>query len=91
MTDRRGISNELRPYVDSDEAEAFDRLGYRLEEERPIPAAAFRAALLGRLGAKRMAWRPRHLGTAVAAYLGSGLALLTVAAVGLSGVGPLGY
>lgn len=89
--DNEGISRELRPYVDSGEAEAIDRIGQRLEAERPLPRPGFRSALQLRLANRREPWRPRRLGLAVAGYLGSGFALLAVAAVGLAGTGPLGY
>jgi hypothetical protein len=91
MSDGDGISNELRPYVDRGESEAIDRIGERLEAERPLPRAGFRAQLQSRLATARAPWRPQRLGLAVAAYLGSGLALLGVAAIGLAGAGPLGY
>ena len=89
-----GISGELRPYVDRAEAAEIDRTGQRLRDERPVPRAAFRSELRGhlaRLGADRPSWRPRHLGRLVAAYAGSGVALMAIAAIGLAGVGPLGY
>jgi hypothetical protein len=89
-----GISNELRPYVDRGEQEAIDAIGERLTRARPVPRAGFRAALrarLGELGETKPAWRPRRLRVLVTAYAGSGLVLLLVAAVGLSGAGPLGY
>ena len=91
MNHRPGISEELRPYVDRGEAEAFNRLGERLEAERPVPRAAFRAELKGLLASKRARWRPRRLGVAVASYVGSGVLVLGVAALGLTGAGPLGY
>jgi hypothetical protein len=89
-----GISDELRPYVDRDEAAGIDRLGERLLTERPFPRAAFRAELRARLrerASARPAWRPRHLRRLVAAYVGSGLLLLVIAAIGLAGAGPLAY
>ena len=91
MSPGNGISRELRPYVDSAESEALDRVGERLERERPIPSPAFRSELGVRLSSRREPWRPRRLGLAVAAYAGSGLLVLTVAALGLGGTGPLGY
>ena len=91
MSDGDRIFHELRPYVDRSEAEALDRIGERLEAERPLPRAGFRAELQSSLATARTPWRPRRLGLAVAAYMGSGLMLLAVAAIGLSGAGPLGY
>jgi hypothetical protein len=91
MTKRGGISHELRPYVDRGEAEGIDRIGDRLEAERPHPSARFRADLKASLSSAPSSWRPRRLRLMVAAYLTSGLLLLVVAALGLSGSGPLGY
>jgi IS5 family transposase len=92
-TRRDRMSDELRPYVDRSEAEAIDRIAERLLAERPAPRAAFRAALNARLlelaGSRGTAWRPRRLRALVAAYAGSGVALLAIAAIGLAGVGPL--
>jgi hypothetical protein len=86
------ISDELRPYVDHDEAAGIDRMAERLRSERPFPRAAYRAELRAHLrdhASARPAWRPRHLRRLVAAYAGSGVALLAVAAIGLAGAGPL--
>jgi hypothetical protein len=90
MNGERGISDELRPYVDSGEIEGIDRVGERLDAERPIPRAAFRAELQGRLASMPSPWRPQRLGLAVAAYAGSGFLLMALAAIGLAGAGPLG-
>jgi hypothetical protein len=90
-----GISDELRPYVDNTDVEAIDRIGERLEAERPVPSAAFRMELRARLderaGVAARVWKPRRLRTLVLAYSSSGLLLLAVATLGLSGAGPLGY
>ena len=94
MSQPGGISDELRPYVDRSQAEAIDEVGRRLESERPVPRAGFRAELRAHLaehGRRPATWRPRRLGLAIAGYAGSGLVLLVVAAVGLAGAGPLGY
>ena len=85
------LSDELRLYADPGEADAIDAIGERLREERPIPAAGFRAELRARLvalGSAPEPWRPRHLRLTVAAYLASGLLLLGIAALGVSGAGP---
>ena len=90
-----GISDELQPYVDAGEAEAIDRLGERLlERERPLPSAGFRSQVRASLygsGRVRTEWRPKRLRVLVAAYAGSGAALMAIAAIGLGGAGPLGY
>ena len=95
MNDRKRISDELRPYVDREEGEALDRIAWRLEETDPEPpSAAFRSELRSHLvelqGRQiRTVWRPRSLRLAVASYVGSGLALLAIAALGVAGSGPL--
>jgi hypothetical protein len=91
MTSNGGISDELSPHIERGEAAALDCLAERLESERPLPRAGFRAELHMRFADVGQRWRPRRLGLAVGAYLTSGLTLLSVAAIGLTGVGPLGY
>ena len=90
----RKISSELRPYVDKSGVEPIDKLGERLTESRPIPRAGFRAELKAHLTEleqrQGLSWRPRNLRAAIAAYAGSGLSLLGIAALGASGAGPLG-
>ena len=61
----------------------------RLQAERPVPHPGFRGELRRRLvatPARRS--RPARVKAAIAAYAGSGLGLLAVAAIGLAGVGP---
>jgi hypothetical protein len=87
-----GISDELRPYIDSHEIEGIDGIGEALKGERPLPRPAFRSelrALLSSREQERVGWRPRRLGVLVAAYLGSSVLLLAIAAIGLAGAGPL--
>jgi hypothetical protein len=71
--------------------EALDSIAARLEAERPLPGAAFRGdtrrALLAE--AERRPAAPRRLRLVIAAFAGSGTALLAIAAIGLAGVGPL--
>lgn len=64
-------------------------LGQRLFAERPVPRAGFRAELRKALreGDPASAMPPR-LKLVVVAYAISGAILLTVAGVGLAGVGP---
>jgi hypothetical protein len=69
-----------------------DWVADRLVSERPVPRAAFRAALRRRLlersgGAGAPA--PRRLRILVTAYAGSGALLLMVAAASVAGLGPL--
>lgn len=64
-------------------------LAERLERERPVPSAAFRAELRRRLTApSRLPIHSRHHRALAAAYITLGLLLLAVAAVGLVGTGP---
>jgi hypothetical protein len=87
-----GIADELRPYVDSSEAESLDAVARHLTDERPPPRAGFRAELHSRLvqlDARRHRSRPKNLRTSVLAYVGSGAACLGLAALGLTGAGPL--
>jgi hypothetical protein len=86
VSERGGISGELRPYVDADEVEALDRVGVRLTHERPVPSAGFRAELEARL---TELLPPTHLRLAVATYLASGVVMLAAAAMGLADIGPL--
>jgi hypothetical protein len=89
------IFDELRPYADSHERDAMDSVAERLRDERPVPRAGFRAELRAHLrdleAERHPAWRPKRLRVLVGAYAGSGFLLLIVAALGLSGAGPLGY
>ena len=88
-----GVSDELHPYVDSREAEEIDDLGRRLRQERAHPPAALRSKIRASLSerADPASWRPRNLRVLAGAYVASGFALLAIAAIGLSGAGPLGY
>jgi len=69
----------------------FDPITQRLESERPVPRAAFRGELRRMLmaGAVERSSRPPRLRLMIAAYAGSGLVLLAIAAIGLAGGGPL--
>lgn len=73
--------NELRGVLD------------RLERAKPILRPAFRSALRARLFELERSGvgRPARFRIAVAAYSGFGALLLATAALGVAGVGPLGY
>jgi hypothetical protein len=61
---------------------------------RPEPTAAFRTQLYAHLSAGRLAppdWRPERPLRLALAYAGSGFLLLAIAAIGLTGAGPLAY
>jgi hypothetical protein len=86
------IDDDFDPSVPSDERTPLNAIGQRLQDERPVPRAAFRGDLRrtliaggpARQGALTMSrWRVR-----VATYSGLGTLLLAVAAAGLVGVGP---
>ena len=85
----RDRAHDPRP-ASEDEARIAD-LARRLERERPVPQAGFRA----RLRSSLLEADTEHASTRararmqVAAYAGSGAALLVVAALGVSGLGPL--
>lgn len=68
----------------------MDEIAQRLLSERPVPSAAFRARLHACLAGAYQPWRPARLRLAVSAYLAAGLTMLLVAAIGLTGAGPLG-
>lgn len=90
------ISAELRPYVDRRDAEPIDEMGRRLEGARVAPERGFRDALRSSLAAAGEEphevddHRPNHLWLSVLACLLAGLALMAIAALGASGMGPLG-
>jgi hypothetical protein len=71
--------------------EGLDRVAARLESERPVPRPAFRGKLRRDLitSAERQPTKPPRLRLVIAAFAGSGTALLAIAAIGLSGIGPL--
>jgi hypothetical protein len=81
-----GLSDELQPYVDVAEIDAFDRMGNLLRSQRPTPRTGF----LNRMAAGPEAHAPSQLRLQVAAALVAGLALLGLALLGASGSGPLG-
>jgi hypothetical protein len=90
------ISAELRPYVDRSDAEPIDEMGRLLEDARIAPRPRFRDALRSSLldadeePREAEARRPDHLWLSVFSCLLAGLALMAIAALGASGMGPLG-
>ena len=81
-----GLSDELQPYVDRAEVDAFDRIGELLRAQRPT----LEPDLLLRVDAGPEGEAPRRLRLQVALALLAGLVLLGLAALGASGSGPLG-
>jgi hypothetical protein len=67
-----------------------DELSHRLAAERHVPSASFRGRLRRHLLASGAAahTRPARVRLMIAAYAGSGLVLLAVAAIGVAGAGP---
>jgi hypothetical protein len=72
-----------------DELDGMTELEHRLEAERPVPSAAFRGELRRHLVQRARQSRPARLRLLIAAYGGAGATLLLVAAVGVTGIGPL--
>jgi hypothetical protein len=70
----------------------LEAIADRLHRERPVPRAAFRAELRSRLLAAR-GGRPRPtrsgIRVLIGAYAGSGIVLLLIATLGVTGSGPL--
>jgi hypothetical protein len=77
----------LDPRLDTRERERLLETARLLERQRPVPRPTFRGKLARQLRAdSRGPYGVRRL---IAAYAGSGLALLIVVAIGLAGTGPL--
>jgi ferric-dicitrate binding protein FerR (iron transport regulator) len=77
----------LDPALSPEERAELSETARLLEEHRPVPRPAFRGQLARRLRTRSR--RPSSVRRLIAAYAGSGFALLLVAAIGLAGVGPL--
>lgn len=87
MKDRRDIRLDLEP----DAPEELIRLAERLEQQRPVPTAAFRGDLRRRLLDGDLASsRPARLKLLIAGYASAGSALLLIGAASAAGIGPLG-
>ena len=93
MSERSRFSEELGPYLDADEVEEVDAVA-ELFAERPLPPPALRARIkeqLSRMAAQPRGWQPRRPALWAWGYVASGTVVLAVAAIGVAGVGPLGY
>jgi hypothetical protein len=79
------------PGLAAEQSPQLAELARRLERERPLPRAGFRAGLRARLlrSAEERALVRGRLRLRVAAYAGSGAILLAIAALGVAGAGPL--
>lgn len=86
------IRRDLPPDLEAPIAESLAATAMRLQAQRPNPAPSFRGDLRRRLLGKSS--RRQHVVTRRGAralafsYAASGLALLTIAAIGLAGTGP---
>jgi len=81
---------DIRADLEPGTPEDLIRLAERLEQERPVPSAAFRGDLRRRLIAgARSHSRPARLRLLIAGYAGVGSLLLLVGAVSAAGIGPL--
>jgi hypothetical protein len=91
MTDSREHDRPPDSGLPPEESAELVHIARRLEEERPVPRAGFRAELRSKLLAtgRERAWAGGRLRLRIAAYAGSGVALLAIAAVGVAGAGPL--
>ncbi len=71
------------------DSDSVTELEHRLVSNRPVPAPGFRGELRRRVAADPERF-PRHgrARLAIAAYAGSGSALLAIAAIGVLGAGP---
>jgi hypothetical protein len=69
-------------------SDRFDEIGERLERERPVPSAHFRGELR-RVVARRSSTPMPALRLRIATCLAAGTAMLAVATLGVTGVGPL--
>jgi hypothetical protein len=87
MIPGRDIRDDLEPGAPED----LIRLAHRLEDERPVPTAAFRGELRRRLlAAESSPSRPARLRLLITSYASAGFALLAVGAASAAGLGPLG-
>jgi hypothetical protein len=82
---------DIRADLEPGAPEELIRLAERLEDERPLPSAAFRGDLRRRLlAAETSHRRPARLRLLIAGYASAGCALLLIAAASVAGMGPLG-
>jgi hypothetical protein len=83
--------DDLDPSLSPREKAALESMALRLDDERPLPAAAFRGDLRRRLeratDGSLLASRTRR--RLALGYVATGALLLALATAGLAGVGPL--
>jgi hypothetical protein len=91
LSDQRDTDPLFDAALEPRKRERLAAVARRLEAERPVPRAVFRAALGRRLRQRLERHRApsRRLGVLIAAFAGSGSCLLLVAALGVAGAGPL--
>jgi hypothetical protein len=78
--------DDFEPGIPADERAHLEQLASRLVADRPVPRPAFRGDLRRSIA---RAPHARRMRLRVAAYLVSGAALLAIATLGVSDVGPL--
>lgn len=86
-------ADELGAALPPSDAKGIEAIAEQLRSQRPRPRPGLRAATRAKLVALESSprrWAPRRPLALAAAYAGSGLMLLVIAAVGLAGVGRLG-
>jgi hypothetical protein len=90
MSEPHDIDPLHDPAVEPRERPQLTKVDERLRAERPIPRPAFRGALGRSLlaGLEPSGERLGRVRALVAAYAGSGLCLIAIAAVGVAGAGP---
>jgi hypothetical protein len=90
MTDQPDIDGLIDREPSAQEREELESLMQRLRR-RPVPRARFRGELRRRLlaAAEQQPSQPQRLRLLTAAYAGSGVVLLAIAALGVAGAGPL--
>lgn len=84
-------SRDVRADLEPGAPDELIHLAERLDDERPVPSAAFRGTLRRRLlaGGSPHA-RPARLRLLVTGYAGAGCTLLLLGAASAAGIGPLG-
>ncbi len=86
------IRRDLPPDLEHSESEQLVAIGMLLRDQLPAPAPSFRGDLRRKLvdaeSRRDKLIAPRLARVLASCYVGSGLLLLAVAAVGLAGAGP---
>ena len=81
--------DDIEAGVMADERAMLESIAARIERERPLPAAAFRGDLRRRLDGSARGVPARRQRQFALCYLIGGVGMLALAAIGLTGLGPL--